>query len=316
MNPAAPKWFVIVNPAGGNGAVKARWAAIETALKASGLSYEIAFTEAPGHATALARQAIENGFRHLIAVGGDGTGNETVNGILQQKIVDSQSVTFALMPVGTGNDWVRFWKIPKQTEVWFDLLKTGKTTFQDVGVARFRNGEKEGLRYFFNVAGMAYDAFVVKHSETRKYLLKNRFFYLWLVLTCLWKYRLSRARIEFDGQVVEDYFYTINAGICPYSGGGMQIVPQAIPDDGWLALTFARKISKLGVILNTWRFYNGSLGKHPRISTLSAKAVKVTPLSNEPIFLEADGELLGQAPVEFSILPNALKIVIPEPLSR
>jgi YegS/Rv2252/BmrU family lipid kinase len=311
VNPAAPTWFVIVNPAGGNGAVKVRWAFIEAALKQSGLPLEIVFTEAPGHATTLAREAIEKGFRHLVAVGGDGTGNETVNGILQQEVVDSQTVTFALMPVGTGNDWVRFWKVPKQTEAWLDMLKAGKTAFQDVGVARFMKDGKEGLRYFINVAGMAYDAFVVKYSEQRKYLLKNRFFYLWLVFTCLWKYRLSRARVAFDGQVVEDLFYTINAGILPYSGGGMQLVPQAVPDDGLLALTFARKLSKLGVILNTWRFYNGSIGEHPLISTLSAKTVKITSLDDEPIYLEADGEWLGQTPVEFSILPNALKIVIP-----
>ncbi|MBK7336340.1 MAG: acylglycerol kinase family protein [Saprospirales bacterium] len=98
-------WYTIVNPAGGNGTVQKRWPRIEAALLQAGVRFEVVFTEARGHATELARNAVESGWRHILAVGGDGTNNETVNGILQQQAVPPSEVCYALLPVGTGNDW-------------------------------------------------------------------------------------------------------------------------------------------------------------------------------------------------------------------
>lgn len=311
MSSKSTTWYFIVNPAGGNWAVKKQWTTISAMLQAAAIEFETVFTAYAGHATQLAKTAVENGFRHIAAVGGDGTANEVANGILQQETAASSEIIFALLPVGTGNDWARNWNISPAIDDWISMLRVGKTIFQDVGLVQYSGKGQVAVRYFINVAGLSYDAFVVRYAEDKKHLMGNRFFYLWMILKCLFKFKLPKGRLVFDGKEVRDFFYTINVGICRYSGGGMQIVPQAVPDDGLFALTYALKVSKPDVILNTWRFYNGSIGAHPKIFTLQSERVEVTPEPGEVILLEVDGEFLGEAPAAFFILKKALKILIP-----
>ncbi|HFB99699.1 MAG TPA: diacylglycerol kinase family lipid kinase, partial [Phaeodactylibacter sp.] len=122
------KWLVIVNPAASGGQGEQRWSVIQAYLHKSGIDFFYKKTTHRNHATHLAQEAIEAGCRHLIAVGGDGTGNEVVNGIFQQKKVKSTAITFALLPLGTGNDWIKTHQIPKDLALWVDCLKKGKTT--------------------------------------------------------------------------------------------------------------------------------------------------------------------------------------------
>lgn len=302
-------WYIIVNPAASNGKAARHWRQAEPVLQAHLPNCHIVYTQQRGHAVELAMQAIEQGFRHIIGVGGDGTNHEVINGIFRQQLVDPAQIFYTLLPIGTGNDWIRTHHIPRKLEDWLPMLETGKTIVQDVGLVTFQKDGVEQQRYFVNVAGMAYDAFVVRYAEQHRRWIVHQFFYLLMILRCLFLYRLPKAKVTFDGQTVEDHFYTINIGIGRYSGGGMRLVPHADPADGLLALTIARRVSKLGVLLNTYRFYNGTLHKHPKIDIFQVKTVEVT--SEEPVELEADGEWLGGVPVRFSILPKALQIVVP-----
>ncbi|MFN7115430.1 MAG: diacylglycerol/lipid kinase family protein [Saprospiraceae bacterium] len=304
-------WYIIANPAAGKNAVARRWQALEAFLKQYLPDHEVALTTHRAHATMLAQEAIQQGYRHIIAIGGDGTNFEVINGILQQSVVPATEITYALLPVGTGNDWIRTHRIPKNWQHWQQMLKAGKTLLQDVGVVHYFNKGKPAQRYFVNVAGLAYDAFVVQYAERYKRWIIHKILYLFMVVRCLFKYRLTRARVSFNGQHIEDYFYTINAGIGRYSGGGMRLVPHADPTDGQLALTVARRVSKLGVLLNTYRFYNGTLGEHPQIDLYQTNAIRVEPLEEQPLWVEADGEFLGDTPADFSLLPQALKIIVP-----
>lgn len=306
------RWMIIANPAAANGRVARIWPQLELLFNTYLPHCSYTFSERAGHATTLAAEAIREGFRHLIAVGGDGTNHEVTNGILQQDIVPSEEVYYSLLPVGTGNDWARNYQIPHNPEAWLHMLILGHCRQQDVGVVKYQTDSGPAQRYFVNVAGMAYDAFVVRFGEQHRSWVRNRIFYLLLILRCLFRYRLSPGVIETDGRVIQQHFYTINVGVCRYSGGGMQLVPQAIPDDGLLALTYAGRVSKLGVLLNTWRFYNGSIGRHPKIETTQAIHLHVdVPVGEAALLLEADGEFLGQSPVEFSLKAKALKIIIP-----
>lgn len=302
-------WYIIVNPKAGNGRTARKWRRMEPVLRAHLPGATFVRTEKRAHAMKLAMQAVEQGFRFIIGVGGDGTNHEIVNGILQQQTVSPTDIIYALLPIGTGNDWIRTHGIPRKLTDWLHMLKTGKTTLQDVGIVRFQKNGMEQQRYFVNVAGMAYDAFVVRYAERYRHWIFHKFIYLLMILRCLFRYRLPRAEVKFDGQTVTDHFYTINIGIGRYSGGGMQLVPHANPADGQLALTLARRVTKLGVLLNTYRFYNGTLHRHRKIDVFQVKDVEVT--SNETVELEADGEWLGTAPARFSILPAALRILVP-----
>lgn len=305
------KWYIIANPAAGKGKVNRKLPFIEKTLQTQNISYELVKTTKKGDGIFLAKKAIENGFRKLLAVGGDGTSNEVVNGILQQKTCSSQNIIYSLLPIGTGNDWIKTHGFSKNIEDVILMLKNQKTTFQDIGIVTFhKNGELQ-KRYFSNVAGMAYDAFVVKKTENQGAIFSNKLFYLLSLMRYLFQYKLQKAKVQINGAELVDYFYTINVGICRFAGGGMEIVPHAVPDDGRLAVTIAGRFSKLAVLLNTYRFYNGSIAKLSKISTHFATALKVESLEKEPISLEVDGEFLGQTPVTFGIAPKALQIVIP-----
>lgn len=306
------KWMIILNPAAANGKAGKKWPLLKASLLKHLPDITVVSTQYPGHAIELAENAILNGYRHLIAVGGDGTNHEVANGILRQKAVPSREIWYALLPVGTGNDWIRTHRIPRQLDQWLNMLDEGHCTIQDAGLVTYWENDQEKHRYFVNVAGMAYDAFVVRYGELHRDWVRNRFFYLLLILRCLFKYRLNRAIIETTDLQVQDRFYTINVGICRYSGGGMQLVPQADPTDGLFALTYAGPVSKLGVLFNTWRFYNGTIGGHPKIETVQAIALTVSAAEGEEsILLEADGEFLGHGPAHFSLITNALKVVTP-----
>ena len=100
-------WFIIVNPKANGGRLEKEWEHIKQCLNYNHINFFIKKTTHPNHATELTKDAIENGYKKIIAVGGDGTCNEVANGILQQKIIPSSDITFALLPVGTRNDWIK-----------------------------------------------------------------------------------------------------------------------------------------------------------------------------------------------------------------
>jgi diacylglycerol kinase (ATP) len=303
-----PFWQIIANPVSGGGTVEKHWPHTERLLQDLGFSYSMHFTEHRGHAARLVEDAILKGRRHILGIGGDGTNHEIVNGILSQQVVPSTDIQYALLPSGTGNDWARQYGIPNDPLARLKRLLTPQVIFQDVGLVKYMLDGAPHERYFVNVAGMAYDGFIGK--KLAEHRVTNRIQYLLLVARYLLEYKLSKARIVFDNQEVEDFFYTINIGLCRYSGGGMQFVPQAVPDDGLFALTFARQVSKLEVLLQTPRFYDGTLLKHPKIEGFQAKSIRVHHTGNVPTLLEADGEFLGETPVTFLILEKVLKIVL------
>ena len=303
-----PFWHIIANPAAGVGSVGRRWPQIEQLLQEMGFSYSVYFTERRGHASRLAEDIILKGGRYLLGIGGDGTNHEIANGILGQSFAPSAEICYALLPVGTGNDWARQYGIPDDPRKRLERLKNLHTVLQDAGIAAYFKDGKPEKRYFVNVAGMAYDGFIGKKLTERP--AQNRLHYLLMVAQYLMQYTLTGAKITFDGQSVEDDFYTINIGICRYSGGGMQLVPHAVPDDGLFALTYAGRMSKMEVMLQTTRFYNGTLLQYPKVGSAQARSVKVEQTGAAPTLLEADGEFLGETPVVFTLLEKALKIVL------
>ncbi len=305
------KWLFIVNPAAGGGIVGKRWSEAERQLKAANISFDAIFTEKKLHATLLAKQAIEQGCRKLVAVGGDGTGNEVVNGILLQTVCPPEQVAFTIFPSGTGNDWIKMHRIPAKTRLWIKYFQKAVPSIQDVGWLSYQKDSVEHRRYFFNVAGLSYDAYVARRSESRKGKMSSKIVYLFFIFRCLFEFKIPRIRLCFDGQTVDKRLYTVNVGICRYSGGGLQLVPQALPHDGKLALTFVERIPKLAVLLITPLIYLGKIGWHPAVHLHQVEEVFVDSSGQEFVLVEADGEFLGNTPVQMGILKAKLKILIP-----
>lgn len=302
-------WCIVVNPTAGNGRVAKRWPDIEALLQSLGFSYSVRFTRYRDHALRLVDDAVLQGYRRILGVGGDGTCHELVNGILQQSHVPPQAIAFSMLPIGTGNDWARTYDIPIHPMARLQRLLRGELRQQDVGkVAYHRPDGSNAERYFANVAGMAYDAFIAQKTEKRRFT--SRIHYLLSVGRYLFDFEPTRGRLQAAECVAEEAFYTINVGICRYSGGGMQLVPHAMPDDGLLAVTYAPRLPKWEVLLQTPRFYNGTLLRHPRVRGFQTTALRVEHTEGTPIGLEADGEYLGQTPAAFSIVPGALQVVL------
>ncbi len=302
-------WQVIINPAAGNGNARQQWNNIEAALIQADIAFEVNRSERPLHCTDLAKLLIQRGARKIIGIGGDGTNHEIINGLMQQNAVAPNEVLYGFIPVGTGNDWVKTHNIPRDISKAVSIIKAGKSTLQDIGLAKFVQNEQANQRYFVNVAGMAYDAHVCRESNKQK---TNAFSYYLLIFKCLFEYVSKSARIILDGkEVANQHFYTINIGLCKYSGGGMQFVPHAEIDDGQFAVSYVNNISKLKVITSTHYLYGGKAAEFKDATLFKATHVKVEAVNDAPTLLELDGEFVGETPVEFEILPKALQVVIP-----
>lgn len=301
MNNALSSWHFLVNPAAGRGRAGRAWqrSLPKLQLALPGMTWTESTLNKGMAATAAA--AVRNGNTHLVGVGGDGTHHGIVNGIVAAGGLNK--VTYAPLPLGSGNDWVRTLRTPRRLEDWAKMIRAGRTMGHSVGWLDLSLGKT----YFLNVAGMAYDAEVLRRVEAGRF--KNKLAYPIVTLTGLPGYEAPTVRIDYDGSSWTGPVHTINLGIGRYSGGGMRLVPQADPEADTLALTFAERLPAWRVITESWRFYAGSIGKVKGVTLTTAKSITITPLTGR-LELEADGEWLGSGPVEAGLLKDRLQVII------
>jgi YegS/Rv2252/BmrU family lipid kinase len=302
------KWLAIVNPNAGNGKGKKDWDRISGLFQNNQIDLETKFTEKKGHAIEYAREGISEGFRKLIAVGGDGTLNEIVNGVFIQDYCSPKDVIISMIPVGTGNDWGRMFGIPLVYEGAVQVIKEGKLMLHDIGLVSFYQGDKKEKRYFINIAGLGFESIVVKKTNKQKDKGKsNKAIYFYNLLSSLLMYRLTPADITIDGKKSTSKIFSINVGNGRYCGGGMRQTPDALPDDGLLDITVIKEMGKLEVIRSLKLLYDGTILSHPKVDGYRSNNLTVT--SETLLYVEADGESLGHTPAEFSIIPSAVNVV-------
>lgn len=301
------KWFLIVNPAAGGGKCKAIWPKVQQQLNALKISYEFACTTHAGHAESLAKEAIAKGHRHLASVGGDGTGHEVVNGILRNGSLPAEEVVYFQIPIGTGNDWPKTFGFPTDWKKSLTYLQSEKTTLQDIAEVIYQDQSVTKSRYAYNVVGLCFDAYIAKKIAEAPKGSSNKFKYLLLVLRCLHQFTAQKCTLRVNGLAITEPSYLINVGICKYSGGGMQLVPHAKPDDNILAVTHAKNMNKWDIVANLYRLYNGTIGRHPKVELMESTSLTVE--SEETIYVEADGEFLGSTPVQVTLAAEKLRIV-------
>jgi YegS/Rv2252/BmrU family lipid kinase len=301
-------WFVIVNPNAGNGKGKKDWKRISGLLEKNLTIPEAKFTGKKGDATGFARDAINKGFRNFVSVGGDGTLNEIVNGIFAQSHCSPAEITLSMVPVGTGNDWGRMFAIPTVYEGAVDVIREGKVMMHDIGFASYYNGNIKEKRYFINIAGLGFESLVVRKTNRQKDKGKsNKAIYFYNLLSSLIAYKNTLCDIIIDGKKETGKVFSINIGNGRYCGGGMRQTPEALPDDGLLDITVIREIGRIEIIRSLKLLYDGTILSHPRVDGYRSNNLIVT--SEQPLYLEADGESLGHTPAEFGIIPSALKVV-------
>ncbi len=307
------EYLVIVNPNAGNGKGKKDWAKIESLLTRAGIVYEAKFTRAKEEAISLATEGIAAGFRKIVTIGGDGTLNEVLNGVLGNNICPAVEITLGLIPVGTGNDWGRMFGIPEDYEKAINIIKENKQMAHDAGFVSFYNGPVAGRRYFINIAGLGFESVVVRRTNYQKdHGRGGKLIYFYNLLLSLISYKNTKAAVVIDGKNIDAELFSLNVGNGKYCGGGMRQTPDAIPYDGLLDVTIIGNIGKIEIIRKLHILYDGTILRHPKIKGFRCSQVKVS--SDKTLYVEADGESLGHTPAEFGIIPSAINIIYGEKL--
>jgi YegS/Rv2252/BmrU family lipid kinase len=306
--PLSNKWFVILNPHAGSGRGKKDQAEILKRLTKADFQYELAISEFPKHIIQLTIDAIEQGFRNLIIAGGDGSLNELVNGIFQQSACLPEEITVGMIPVGTGNDWIKTFGIPNYYKEAVKILKQGKIMRQDIGRITFAENEVTKTCYFANMAGFGFDAMVA----TKTNQLKNKgrtgiSLYLQALGSSLFNYQTAETRVIIDGQEIDELIFSVSIGIGKYNGGGMMQAPGAVPDNGLFQVTIIRKIGLFGILRNLAGLYSGKFINDYRVSTFQGQNISIRSAYN--IAGEADGETLGDNKFDIDIFSQKLTVI-------
>jgi diacylglycerol kinase family enzyme len=304
------KWFVIVNPVSGFGKAHENWRYISHELTRQQVPFEYEYTMPDSRGDKMVQLAIRKGYHKFICVGGDGHLHDIVNGIMTQAYAPTTEITVAMISQGTGNDWIRTNGVPKNYKKAISAIKACKTYIQNVGLAKaFRDGQPV-QRYFHNFAGVGFDAAVVQHTMHSKGY--GQLSYLIGMLKCLLAYHKPILRITLDDRVIETVTYLTLSGIGQYGGGGMKLTPGAKPDGDSLFVSVAKDFSKWDVLRYTGKLYDGSFLELNKAEGHPSKNVKIEVVSSQDeVYMEADGDMVGTGPWEISFIPKALKVVIP-----
>jgi YegS/Rv2252/BmrU family lipid kinase len=298
---------LIVNPVAANGAVGKNWPQVRDFLQAEGVEFDAVLTEEPRHAIRLARQALDDGYRTIVAVGGDGTLNEVLNGLVEEGAVDPE-VALGIIPWGTGADFSRTLGIPRDYMGAGRQLLRFETQLVDLGrITCLREG-REVVHYFINAAGLGFDGEVAELANRFPKVLGGTITYLTCLFISLLTYRNKSVELSFDGQHVRGRINSVIVCNGRYLGGGMFMAPEASFDDGIFDVVILGNLNKLEVVANLPRVYKGTHLTHPKVSLCHAREVHIE--ARERMFLQAEGELIGEAPATFQIIPRALKVLV------
>ena len=297
---------VIVNPIAGAFSTRRKWPHISRLLKHLGLVFDYEYTEGVGHAIELAHQATQEGYPYLVAVGGDGTINEVANGILS---VDGLPETaLGVVSTGTGSDFVRSLGIPRDLNLACSSLISSKRFEIDVGVVEYQSGGETHKRFFINGAGVGFDAVVVEKTRRLPRYFRGTIPYVCGLLGSLAGYRNKLVTLGVGDKVEEARVLSVVVANGSYFGGGMKMAPYAEADDSLFDVVIVDDIGKYELLKAFPTVYNGKHASHSKVRM--TKAMQIAVSSRERILVQADGELLGEAPVTFSLKPQALSLVI------
>ena len=301
------RYKIIVNPISGRGAGEQAIPLVEQHLRSYSLDYDLVRTERPWHAVELAHQACADGYDVVVAVGGDGTANEVLNGLMLARQAD-KSAAMGVLCVGRGNDFAFGTGVPHDLEAGCRALAQGHRRLIDIG--RVTGGLYPQGRCFGNGVGIGFDAVVGFESQKQKRLTGFASYIVAALKTIFLYYRAPLVRIEYDGQVLTQPSLMVSVMNGRRLGGGFMMAPQAEPDDGLLDLCIVRQVSRARILALIPRFMKGTQATHPAIRTGRAQRVVVTALQGV-LPAHGDGETIcTDAPqLTLEVLPRQLELI-------
>lgn len=301
------RWYIVVNPASGAGRAARFRPRLETALARAGLAFDLAESAAPGDVGRLAARAAAGGHRRMLAVGGDGTLNEMVNGLSDSGVAPRDCLVAAAAG-GTGNDWSRAMGIPDDPARLAACMARAASRPADLGAAVDGRGSRS---VFHNVAGAGLDAEVIRRTPRRG---PRGAAYLAGLARTLATFRPPCFRVAVDGHEVRGPRLLALASIGPRCGGGMRLTPGAVADDGWLDLLLLDPLTLAGALARLPKLFDGRLAGDPAFQVTRCRAATIA--ADPPCGVELDGQLFGTTPVTVTILPGALNALDCRPETR
>lgn len=300
---------LIANPRAGRGTVDAMLPMVERVLRDHGLDYRIVRTAHPGHATEAARQALLGGERFLVAVGGDGTVHEVVNGMISGGRPVAPDAVLGVVAAGSGCDFIKSFGLPGGAMA-AGHLAGDRIQVIDVGSVTCAGQDKP--RYFVNIAEAGLGGAVVARTAgltragTLGRLLGGAKYAagFWLTLP---RFRPAAVRLDADGHVYAWRAFNVVVANCRFYGGGMQISPKSDPGDCLLDVLVMTG-PKSGSFTTLPKVYKGAHLPHRHIAELRAGQLQVE--ADTPFPIEADGEILGVTPASFGIIPAVIKLKV------
>ncbi|HSZ61834.1 MAG TPA: diacylglycerol kinase family protein [Terriglobales bacterium] len=317
--------LAIINPAAGGGRCGHRVGAVLDRLRKAGIVVETKETSSAGHATRIAREAYAHGYRKFIAVGGDGTSYEIVNGLFPESSeprselprvasqenlrADEQTPTLGFLPLGTGNSFLRDFSDRNASDHGLEYAIQALLARRSRPCDVLRLTHKDGQIYYTNLlsVGFAADVATLRH---RRFQALGQFGYLLSIFVCLARLNRRAFPVRFEDQKDFDarrcLFLTFNNS--KFTGGTMMIAPDAVTDDGLIEYVRWGPIGRLGLIRNLSTLYNGTHTRHPLAEHHAVRRLEFQ--LDRPVDVMVDGEVLTVECQSIDVLPSALRVVV------
>ena len=263
------------------------------------------------HAFELAKVAAKKGHKFIVCIGGDGTFNEIVNGIVQSVKDPANRPELAIIPVGTGADFIKSLKIPLRFKEAVAVIKNGKSRLMDLGRAVFRKGKRKWHRYFANVFDAGIGGNVVYIANRIPKNMGGFITFLFSSLAALVLFKRMNLKIWVDEKFIDDTLVTIvGAANGQFFGGGMHIAPMAVVDDGNLEILYVKNTNTFKFLVRVLaRVYEAKHLHYRNVIHHQAKKLRVA--CDRVCLMEADGEEEKAEEVTVTVLPKAIKIRVP-----
>lgn len=300
----------IVNPAAGQGRVARLWPELLPALRAATADLAVCKTSGPGEATTLTRAALTEDYDRIVAVGGDGTLHEVVNGYFRP---DGTALTPAppLVPLscGTGTDFNRMLGQKTGLDA-VSYLRSDRV--RPVDLLRLEYTDLDGeraSRHALNITSLGLSSAVVRSVNRGGLPLPGGLRYFGAIVRALFAHAPFEVALTLDDQVLGEGPVRLVAIANGHTfGAGVKIAPNAVVDDGQLDLTILHDVSAFRLLRSLPRFYEGEHLSLDGVSAHRGRRLTVRPFTDEPVWLEADGELIGKLPVTVEVVPKAIRL--------
>lgn len=310
-----PRTLLVANPQSGGGALARQWGRVADQIREAFGPFEHRFTERPGHATEITREALREGYQQVVALGGDGTISQVAAGFMQDDAPLRPDAALGVLPFGTGGDFRRSSRIPKDLRRSAAALRGARTVPLDIGRIQYTTPEGVSARgYFVNIASFGMGGLVDRFVNRSDKRLGGTLSFLTATVRAAAVYRNALVELRLDGAEAF-HLKVVNVAVAngQYFGGGMRVAPRARTDDGYLDVIAIGDFSPSEMLRVGYRIYLGTHLGHPKVHADRCRRLEARALhADGEVLLDVDGETPGRLPATFGIVPGALNLKVPD----